>query len=146
MELVRDVVRALEEEIMDGFDENANKPVSAAFTTPIPASTDEPTPRRRKSRETDDDTQMNQLGVQRPLPQPNSSVHHDDEEGEEAFWPVMEMMSQDAIEEMVEKMFTSVDREGNGLISFDEFKRFVEHDTTMIAWFEALGMFDFLNE
>ncbi|KAI9152648.1 hypothetical protein H9P43_009444 [Blastocladiella emersonii ATCC 22665] len=38
MELVRDVVKAMEEEMMASFDDDNNKPVSAAFTAPIPAS------------------------------------------------------------------------------------------------------------
>ncbi|KAI9220459.1 hypothetical protein BC828DRAFT_398151 [Blastocladiella britannica] len=38
MELVRDVVKAMEEEMMEGFDDSTNKPVSAAFTAPIPAN------------------------------------------------------------------------------------------------------------
>ncbi|KAJ3362403.1 hypothetical protein GGF31_001595 [Allomyces arbusculus] len=37
MELVRDVVKAMEEEMMDQFNDEENKPVSAAFTAPIPA-------------------------------------------------------------------------------------------------------------
>ncbi|KAL7751770.1 hypothetical protein RI367_002770 [Sorochytrium milnesiophthora] len=36
MELVRDVIKSMEEEMMAQFDETAAKPVSAAFTSPIP--------------------------------------------------------------------------------------------------------------
>ena len=36
MELIRDVVRALEEEMVANFDEESDKPVSASFNCPIP--------------------------------------------------------------------------------------------------------------
>ncbi|KXS21139.1 hypothetical protein M427DRAFT_51410 [Gonapodya prolifera JEL478] len=36
-ELVRDVVKTMEEGMMEGFDEDASKPVSAAFTAGVPA-------------------------------------------------------------------------------------------------------------
>eukprot|EP00051_Salpingoeca_urceolata_P010884 m.133745 g.133745 ORF g.133745 m.133745 type:complete len:402 (-) comp16894_c0_seq5:76-1281(-) len=38
MELVREVVKALEEEMMANFNDDADKPVSSMFTAPIPAS------------------------------------------------------------------------------------------------------------
>lgn len=38
MELVRDVVKTMEEGLMEGFDDEASKPVSASFTAPIPSS------------------------------------------------------------------------------------------------------------
>lgn len=110
MELVRDVVRALEEEIMETFDDHADKPVSAVFTAPIPASDPQPSERQSAT-----------------------------ENGEAQYWPVMESMSQDAIEEMVDKTFSAIDRKGTGQISFEQFKEFVKSDSTMIAWFEALG-------
>jgi hypothetical protein len=115
MELVRDVVKALEEEMMENFDDQASKPVSAVFTAPI------------------------QTNGNNGLP----TKAHDDEDETEQYWPVMETMSQDAIDEMVEKTFSGLNIRGDGLISFEEFKAFVERDSTMIAWFEALGKYIF---
>lgn len=110
MELVRDVVRALEEEIMESFDDHADKPISAVFTAPIPQS--------------------------------DANQNNEEKTGNDAqYWPIMESMSQDAIEEMVDRTFASIDRKGTGLISFEEFAEFVKSDSTMIAWFEALGQY-----
>ncbi|KAJ3225135.1 hypothetical protein HK099_007340 [Clydaea vesicula] len=57
----------------------------------------------------------------------------------EEHWPVMEAMSQDAIEEMVERTFLSAGAELKDKLSFEDFKRVVEKDNNMLAWFEALG-------
>jgi len=57
---------------------------------------------------------------------------------EEKF-PIMETMSQDAIEEMVEKTFRSIDTKREGYISYGEFKQFVQTDSSIVSWFEALG-------
>ncbi|KAJ3163281.1 hypothetical protein HDU88_006379 [Geranomyces variabilis] len=67
-------------------------------------------------------------------------------------WPIMEAMSQDAIEEMVDKVFESAGKEDavrryhehgpleeeDGL-DFEDFVRVVEIDSNLLAWFEALG-------
>lgn len=42
MELVRDVVKTMEEGMMESFDDEAAKPVSAAFSAPIPSSSTHP--------------------------------------------------------------------------------------------------------
>ena len=57
----------------------------------------------------------------------------------EEHWPVMEAMSQDAIEEMVSKTFDSAGIPGEDRLSFEDFKKVVESDSNMLAWFEALG-------
>jgi len=60
---------------------------------------------------------------------------------EEEIWPIMEVMSQEAIEEMVEKTFLMAGEHAiqSGRISFEEFKKFVKTDPTIISWFHALG-------
>ena len=128
MELVRDVVKALEEEMMENFDDEASKPVSASFTAPIPTS------HRRPSSYQKDKSAAAAAGAG-----PSAAGTDGQEPGQEEMWPVMEAMSQDAIEEMVEKTFNSANTSKNGKISFDEFRRFVQNDSTMIAWFDALG-------
>jgi len=57
---------------------------------------------------------------------------------EEKF-PIMESMSQDAIEEMVEKTFKSIETKREGFISYEEFRVFVQTDSSIVSWFEALG-------
>eukprot|EP00842_Homolaphlyctis_polyrhiza_P004296 jgi/Hompol1/4868/HPOL_003958-RA len=54
-------------------------------------------------------------------------------------FPIMEAMSQEAIEEMVQRTFAAVGASDREHIDFDDFKRVVEYDVNMLAWFEALG-------
>ncbi|KAJ3159074.1 hypothetical protein HDU86_001973 [Geranomyces michiganensis] len=67
-------------------------------------------------------------------------------------WPIMEAMSQDAIEEMIDKVFESAGKEDANRryhehlplrpedeLSYEDFVRVVEVDTNLLAWFEALG-------
>ena len=54
-------------------------------------------------------------------------------------WPVMEQMSVEAIDEMVDKIFTTVGADINQGLTFDNFRSFVDIDTTIMAWFDALG-------
>lgn len=118
LELVRDVVRSCEEEMMASFDDAADKPVSAVFNAPIPNHGGPSTSGKPAQH----------------YHNPGSSRH-----GQDGMWPVMEAMSQDAIDEMVEKVFKHADLDDNGEISFEEFKVWAANDNTLLAWFEALG-------
>jgi len=51
----------------------------------------------------------------------------------------MEAMSQDTIEEVVNKTFTLANAKSNDYLTFEEFQRVAESDITILAWFEALG-------
>ncbi|KAG4101518.1 EF-hand [Neocallimastix lanati (nom. inval.)] len=53
--------------------------------------------------------------------------------------PVMEAMSQDTIEEVVNKTFTLANAKNKDYLTFEEFQRVAESDITILAWFEALG-------
>jgi Ca2+-binding EF-hand superfamily protein len=176
MELVRDAVRAIEQEMLEEFDEKTQKPVSAAFTAPIPESQSPPQQQQQQrplkllpsssaspasasgpghmmlSSPVAETLAGRRMGIlPSPLTSPQAFPHslalHQmlstptsaASPIAEPFLPVMESMSQDAIEEMVERTFLAVDRHGNGRISYDEFEAFVQNDSTLIAWFEALG-------
>jgi len=119
LELVRDVVKSCEEEMMASFDDAADKPVSAVFNAPIPnhgapSSSGKPL--------------HNYVN-------PGASSY----QGQDGMWPVMEAMSQDAIDEMVDNVFKHADLDNNGEISFEEFKVWAANDNTLLSWFEALG-------
>lgn len=119
LELVRDVVKSCEEEMMASFDDAADKPVSAVFNAPIP---NHGTP----------------SSSGKPLqhyvnPGPSS------QQGQDGMWPVMEAMSQDAIDEMVDNVFKHADLDSNGEITFEEFRVWAANDNTLLSWFEALG-------
>ncbi|ORX56479.1 EF-hand [Piromyces finnis] len=53
--------------------------------------------------------------------------------------PIMEAMSQDTIEEVVNKTFSLANAKSNDYLTFEEFQRVAESDITILAWFEALG-------
>ncbi|KAJ3357534.1 hypothetical protein HDU83_006260 [Entophlyctis luteolus] len=58
---------------------------------------------------------------------------------EEQQLPVIEAMSQDAIEEMVERTFAAAGAANGDYITLEEFRRAVEQDHSYLQWFEALG-------
>ncbi|KAI9333881.1 hypothetical protein BDR26DRAFT_805685, partial [Obelidium mucronatum] len=175
MQLVRDYVKTVEQDMMDTFDDEAAKPVSASFTAPIPSS----------GGSADDEDQSHTKirgyegtisGSSRPNTAPSSSADvaavfssagaNSDSSpsftessplvqatqtsssssstslprpADEQQLPVIEAMSQDAIEEMVERTFTAADAADPNYITLDEFKRAVELDHSYLQWFEALG-------
>ncbi|KAJ3083902.1 hypothetical protein HDU99_005033 [Rhizoclosmatium hyalinum] len=53
--------------------------------------------------------------------------------------PVIEAMSQDAIEEMVERTFVAAGAANSAYITLEEFRKAVELDHSYLQWFEALG-------
>lgn len=118
LELVRDVVRACEEEMMATFDDSGDKPVSAVFNAPIPSAAGPSTSSAKPS-----------MRYSNP----------GNKKGQNGTWPVMEAMSQDAINEMVDNVFQCADTNKDGQISFEEFKAWSANDSTLLAWFEALG-------
>lgn len=120
LELVRDVVRSCEEEMMASFDDSADKPVSAVFNAPIPNDSGPSTSAGKPA------MVMNNPG--------NTSTQAVD-----GRWPIMEAMSQDAIDEMVNNVFQCADTNKDGKISFEEFEAWAANDNTILAWFEALG-------
>ena len=119
LELVRDVVRACEQEMMATFDDSGDKPVSAIFNAPIPGGREPSTSSGKPSMR---------------FTNPGNGG-----KGQNGTWPVMEAMSQDAINEMVENVFQCADTNKDGKISLDEFKAWSANDNTLLAWFEALG-------
>lgn len=120
LELVRDVVRSCEEEMMASFDDSADKPVSSVFNAPIPSDSGPSTSTGKPA------MLLNNPG--------NTSA-----QGIDRRWPIMEAMSQDAIDEMVNNVFQCADTDKDGKISFEEFEAWAANDNTILAWFEALG-------
>ncbi|XP_030828235.1 uncharacterized protein LOC115919200 [Strongylocentrotus purpuratus] len=116
IELVRDVVKACEEEMMANFDDNQGRPVSSLFSAPIPSDTG---------------AQITTTNGKIPFPgNPGSK---------EDMWPVMEAMSQDAIEEMVDNVFKMAKIDADQRITLDQFKNLAIVDSSLVAWFDSLG-------
>ena len=139
MELVREVVKGIEGSVMEGFDDEGVKPVSAAFSHPIgeggadyvksgdvdgsPVGRGESPVGRETSpvgRETSPVRQVEQA-----LQSPTLSFRG---EG------VMSDLSEEAIEEMVERVFSQGDT-----LSYSQFKQVCERDHNLICWLESLG-------
>ncbi len=55
------------------------------------------------------------------------------------WFPVFDMMSQDAIEEVVNQTFLREGIEFNDKVYLDKFRVWASNDHQLIAWFEALG-------
>ncbi|CEP16398.1 hypothetical protein [Parasitella parasitica] len=220
MELVRDVVSAMEDEMMDTFEFSASQPVSAAFNVAMPSTPSDRNLSENDDDDDDDDDDNENEGVvlsgsqkdqymaeagpssskrikkkRYPLKEDHflqqytieaeqaqalstasqaqvddmadnvlrsdsqrlsmSSKYNEDEKTnmattleqrqpqgkktwEEKF-PIMETMSQGAINEMVDKTFKSIQTEREGYINFEEFKECVQTDASIVSWFEALG-------
>lgn len=145
MELVRDVVKTMEEGLLETFDDQDAKPTSSAFSAPILSSG----PPRDSKPETEtngsDDASMilakldtlatsgqDATGPSSPTMLHGQVLFHED-------FPVMEAMSQQALEEMVEQTFKDAGAEGETEIDFAGFCRAAEKDPNLLAWFEALG-------
>lgn len=179
MELVRDVVSAKEDEMMDNFEFSASQPVSAAFNIGIPSSSSSQHHSNSSSEEENDNT--NEQGghtsahrQRRRYPHKEAHFEHQYAHGDaptstttvdgshlknkqrqissssnnqvpppkktwEEKFPIMETMSQDAINEMVDKTFKSINVKREGYISLDEFKQCVQADSSIVSWFESLG-------
>lgn len=121
IELVRDYIKTCEEEMKASFDETADKPVSSVFHAPILSDTG------NQNASTSDLKSLQRLPSD-PGAGRNSGAQ-----------PMMEAMSQDAIEEMVRNVFKCADLDNDGKITFEEFKTWAVLDNTILAWFDALG-------
>ncbi|ORY96258.1 hypothetical protein BCR43DRAFT_269943 [Syncephalastrum racemosum] len=201
MELVRDVVSAMEDEMMDTFEFSASQPVSSAFNVAMPSSSpgdgsesssgsgtdsDEtssgsvagPSSSRRTHRkrryphkedhfeklyarskqqweeaqaltdafQADEYDRSMRKNKQRStaLGLSNEADYDDvDDQIPKKTWeekfPIMETMSQDAINEMVDRTFKTAKPKRKGYIDFDEFRQCVQTDSSIVSWFEALG-------
>ncbi|GAA5805904.1 hypothetical protein HPULCUR_011430 [Helicostylum pulchrum] len=214
MELVRDVVSAMEDEMMDTFEFSASQPVSAAFNVAMPSTpsdrnnsdddhnddddssnseegelieagpsaTDNDTTKTMKKKRypVKEDHFLRQYAIEAEQTQEltnasesqikdmTDNVLRSDSQrlsmsknltdqdrlqfeekrrkselqGKKAWeekFPIMETMSQGAINEMVDKTFKSIQTEREGFINFEEFKECVQTDSSIVSWFEALG-------
>lgn len=207
MELVRDVVSAMEDEMMDTFEFSASQPVGAAFNVAMPST---PSDRNLSEEEDEQDQEdkdqetsssagpshtrrskkkryplkedhfLRQYAIEAEQakaissasesqvddmadnvlrsdsqrlsmsskyndsqaalsPEPNRLEQQQGKKAWEEKFPIMETMSQGAINEMVDKTFKSIQTEREGYINFEEFKECVQTDSSIVSWFEALG-------
>ena len=169
MDMVRDVVHSIEHDRLEKFDETSSKPVSASFTAPIPPTDRRPSSYTLReidesvsssidtttipsstttSFSTDDKRNFSvhpidaaaSMGTEwrRPSEASDSIIFESAMKAADV-WPTIEALSQDAIEEMVDRSFRAAHAENQDFISYEEFKLFVENDPTAISWFNTFG-------
>ncbi len=100
---------------MANFDDTQGRPVSSLFSAPIP---------------TDTGADLNQIAK---APFPGNPGSRED------MWPVMEAMSQDAVEEMVENVFKSANVDLDQRITLQQFQELTVTDSSLLDWFDTLG-------
>lgn len=118
-------------DLLETFEDDSSKPVSAAF--PPPHNTPEPDLSTLSRPKPD-------LNIESPTSatlQPRITSLRDGHTESEI--PMIEFVSQDAIEELIETIFTFAEAQDPQILSRDEFERVVLHDMNILAWFEALG-------
>ncbi|KAJ3301882.1 hypothetical protein HDV03_000249 [Kappamyces sp. JEL0829] len=178
MDLVRGVVKVMEEGMLDSFDDEAEKPVSAAFgapsTMPDESGSLHPAAASKEAEETALDEGLSPSldhSATRPAAPPLAipSLAEDDQSNrpsnsstnsatrrklsydpsspvsldlrpslpfisDEEHVTIMESISHDAIEEMVEQVFAVAHAQDRDLLSFEDFTLVVEHDPNVLAW------------
>jgi hypothetical protein len=173
MELVRGVVKVMEEGMLENFDDEASKPVSAAFGAPSTLNdnadmfdaSSEPTPTKEESLAVTDSPPLNSSVAEHKMTTtPAHSSRLEDLEQFDAklteialspasldvrpalafmandeHVPVMESISNDAIEEMVNQVFAIAGAQNQDEITLEQFEKVVESDVNVLAWIEALG-------
>ncbi|KAK5816017.1 hypothetical protein F5H01DRAFT_308234 [Linnemannia elongata] len=190
MELIRDVVKTMETDLINNFEYQPGMPISATFTAPIPPyglvgsdefagdTDDDADDEEGDGLSTPDYKQDNYFESDSPVfvspvsanlettsdlsdaedsgvdnsgwsvaEAHSSSPHSASSQGSYAnpsffssTFPVMESISQDAIQEMVEKTFSSIPNPSKpGFITLEEFRAYVLTDAGILGWFDALG-------
>ena len=129
VELVRDVVKSCEEEMMAGYEDSGNRPISAIFNAPIPQQGLH---------------QQNSITASKMKRGPSSvsdefGIPQREQESERGTSSAVEAMTQDALHELVEDIFKAADTDKDGRLSFTEFKSYLLVDPSPMTWFEAVG-------
>ena len=139
--------------MIENYDEFApSKPVSAAFTAPIPSNViGIPTSQTGSSDGRGKGTSSNASAALYGEREPSAGVDTFDasEMGRHSRgqmlsantkrYPVMEMISQRALDELADTIMSLVAKERPGYITFPEFRDYVKIDPRMLNWFESLG-------
>ena len=121
--------------MLDTFDDEAEKPVSAAFGPPPPSSSTftnpAPLTNPTQAQEGKEVHEPPSLVIDRPALSPQTSPALD-------HLPIMESISHDAIEEMVTAVFEIGGGDGE-YMTFGQFEEVVKRDPNVLAWIESLG-------
>lgn len=131
MELVRDVVRSCEEEMMATYDDSGNRPISAVFNAPIPDSGCMSYHSKVKQ-----NNSSNHTASIHPVNNAHQNILQ--VKKNHGRLSVIEAMTQDAISELVEQIMNNADCDKDGKLTENDFFRYTLSDTSLFAWFEAI--------
>ena len=145
MELVRDVVRSCEEEMMASYDDVGNRPISAVFNAPIPdtvninrnSSAQSLSASKHAGGSVSSDLNNTLAtgavaadGMIPPTPS-RKNIHFER-------FSAVEAMTQDAIVELVDQIMQKADLDKDGRLSESEFYQYATTDNSLLCWFEAI--------
>jgi Ca2+-binding EF-hand superfamily protein len=141
MELVRGSVKLIEEGMLEQFDDQDNKPVSAAFGAPTSLDTDSNHHTDLKDQPRLDLGSPNDFLFTRYEPTFNISPTKTLDLrpslaflGENDHVPVIENISQDAINEMIQIIFDQIENSHGEYLTLEDFIKAVDIDVNIIAW------------
>jgi hypothetical protein len=163
MDLVRVSVKVMEEDMLANFDDDGTKPVSAAFGAPSTlndSSHRQETELSQKQPESseilsiadrleDDGMEAELSDVSIPnkrrvsfdLPTASPTTYDLRPSlpymRDEDHVPIVETISQDAIEEMVQQVFLVAGCEKQGKLTLEDFKTVVEYDANILSWYNS---------
>ncbi|KAI8599464.1 hypothetical protein EDD21DRAFT_339774 [Dissophora ornata] len=194
MELIRDVVKTMENDLISNFEYQPGMPISSTFTAPIPreigvrnnnsnSGSSNPNSNtadngnsssnsndNRTAEEQRPNTEQTPLPAERSLSESSNGRMDRSTDASvrrpslgtpyqsfvsstaaptgsyanasyfSSTFPVMESISQDAIQEMVDKTFSAIKNPSRpGSITLEEFRAYVLTDAGILGWFDALG-------
>jgi hypothetical protein len=132
--------------MMEGFDDEASRPVSAAFPPPRTSAEHEVVARRKEPNleedagdESDSSESRSPIALLRDQVQTNHQKHKEELQSPDGDVPLVEVVSQEAIEELIDVIFMSAGSEADQMLDYDKFVTVVMHDMNLLSWFEALG-------
>lgn len=157
MELVRDVVKNMEEVLIDSFDDEDAKPVSSNFSAPIPENdteVDKEGLAEKKRAQLKDKKGILSVRVKKSVQYTPTTYSPQSPELKVSSYPplremeasmnsptlsenrfqMIESLSHEAIEVLVERLFEKKEK-----LNLNDFIDIASKDTNLLAYFEALG-------
>ena len=119
--------------MLENFDDEAEKPVSAAFGAPFETNNDNR--EQNYMKEVESDEEFSPTRSDSPYRNDSSPTRFSEIENTET--AIIDTISQNAINEMISQIFDSVGKTEE--LNFEDFKKAVAIDVNIMAWFESLG-------
>jgi NAD-specific glutamate dehydrogenase len=136
--MVRGAVRVLEEGMLEQFDDQSQKPISASFTAPFAPNEDIETLSKLNTNQQESDSPISialdspQRNVTFSIP-PTPSLDAPLPISTDDHLPIVENISYNAIDEMVNEVFARAGVDVDYL-TFEDFEYVVEQDANVLAW------------